>query len=340
MHSIIQRASANIGIVGAGAIASSVHLPVLKNILNAKVCWIADIDATLASAVARAYGIQPISIDVANPSLPSCDVAMLAIPVHSRNTWMEYFADKKIPLLVEKPFAVTEEEHRDYLKLFADIPIACGYMRRTYVSIRSLHKIVLEGWFGEIKRIRYSEGNRTTKTGFSSSTLDLSYRKGGGVLRDLGCHGIDALIFITGADEFQVDTSMIKWDDETDRQVISQFNLGWPKGIRRGSCPVDFTVSWISDQENRLVFDFEKAIISCGIGPDTKLLVRAPGIEEETGLSLDIRGARSSYQAFYLEWEEFLAAIEKGRSGKAEAATGLSTTQLVEAIYRVGGGAE
>jgi len=340
LRSIIERSSVAVGIVGAGTIASTVHLPVLKNIPNARICWIADIDGKLASEVGGAYGVASIPLDMGSPSLPPCDVALLAVPVHSRDAWMSHFAKARIPLLVEKPFAITEREHRDYLELFADVPVACGYMRRTYIGIRSLRKIARDGWFGDVKRIRYSEGGRITKTGFSSSTLDLGYRKGGGVLRDLGCHGIDALMFITGANEFQVSTCRIEWDGDTDRQVTTQFELGWGEGGRRGACPVDFSVSWIAEQDNRIEFDFETASVSCSTRPDPELLVRAPGSEQGTGLSLDIHGARSSYQAFYLEWEEFLAAVEKGGAGQFGAATSLSTTRLVEAIYRVGGGQE
>lgn len=93
MCSIVERSPVAIGIIGAGMIASTVHLPVLKNIPHARICWIADIDGKLASEVGGAYGVASIPFDMASPSLPSCDVALLAVPVHSRDAWMGYFAN-------------------------------------------------------------------------------------------------------------------------------------------------------------------------------------------------------------------------------------------------------
>ena len=161
----------------------------------------------------------------------------------------------------------------------------------------------------------------------------------GGVLRDLGCHGIDALLYITGAGGFHVSEATIAWDGETDRKVSSRFELQLPAQTRHGACPVEFVVSWISDEANELVLDFEKARVSCGPGPASGLSVRLSGNPEDIALSLGVRGARTSYQAFFLEWEDFLAATQEWRPGQFAAASSLLTTRLVDAIYRAGGAA-
>ena len=320
-------------------IASTVHLPVLKNIPDVAVGWVADVDGALADEVGKAYGVASVAIDLSRAILPACDVALLAVPVHARGGWIRYFAHRQVPLLVEKPFALDEAEHQEYLRLFGDTPVACGYVRRSYAAVRSLQRIVADQWFGELQRIRYSEGNRTAKTGLSSPTLDLSYRRGGGVLRDVGCHGIDALLHITGAGGFHVSEATIAWDGETDRKVRSRFELQLPAQTRHGTCSVEFVVSWISDEGNELVLDFETASVSCGPGPASGLSVRLSGNPEDIALSLGVRGARTSYQAFYLEWEDFLAATQEWRPGQFAAASSLLTTRLVDAIYRAGGAA-
>jgi len=271
--------------------------------------------------------------------LPDCDVALIATPVHSREQYLMELARRKVPVFVEKPFAITAVQHRRFMKVFGDTPIACGYMRRTYASIRSLRQIIAENWFGPVLRICYAEGARASKTGFGESTLDLSYKQGGGVLRDLGCHGIDAIGFITNADRFVINRAEIAWDSETDRHVDCQFDAICSSDDATKRYPVDFTVSWLADQPNQLVVEFERTIVTCGTKPDAELAVKSTVNMESVSFDLHTKGARSSYQSFFLEWEAFLDSVREGHAGEMAAAKCIWTTEVIEAIYQTGGGA-
>jgi predicted dehydrogenase len=172
----------------------------------------------------------------------------------------------------------------------------------------------------------------------ASKTLDMSYKNGGGVLRDLGCHGIDAILWITGAAQFRVETSKIEWDHETDRQVVSEFILSESDHLEE-ACPVQFSVSWLSEESNRMVFEFDHASVRAGIRPEGELEIASlPLTYGWTRLSVDVMGARSNYQAFYLEWQDIVNAYIRGQQGELSASSSLLTTHLVDEIYRVGGG--
>ena len=70
-----------IGIIGAGNISSTVHLPLLSCIENVSVKYIAD--TFDPKDLAKTYNTQSIKItDIT--SLPDCDIAVLAIPVGVR----------------------------------------------------------------------------------------------------------------------------------------------------------------------------------------------------------------------------------------------------------------
>jgi predicted dehydrogenase len=327
-----------IGIVGAGDITRLVHLPVLMNYEEVRVGWIADRDAQRVQNLGRAFGVEGRIVLNGDVLLPACDIALLATPVYARRPYLEYFGALGGSVLSEKPFALSTEEHRDYLALYAHSRIHCGYMRRTYATVRALRRMVRERWFGRLRRIRYSEGARVAKAAGASKTLDMSYRQGGGVLRDLGCHGLDAIVWITGATKCQVGTSTIEWDNETDRQVVSEFVLSESDHLE-AECPVHFSVSWLSEQSNRMVFDFDHASVRAGLRPDEGMEVASfPRKQEWTGFSVDISGARSSYQAFYLEWQDMAEAFKSGRQGELSAASSLLTTRLVDEVYQAGGG--
>ena len=338
MTTIDQMSPIQIGIVGAGDITRLVHLPVLKNYEEVRIGWIADRDAHRVRNLGGAFGVDRQIVLDSDILLPACDIALLATPVYARRPYLEYFGALGGAVLTEKPFALSTDEHHDYLGLCANSRIHCGYMRRTYATVRSLRRMVREQWFGRLRSVRYSEGGRVAKTAGASKTLDMSYKDGGGVLRDLGCHGLDVILWITGAAHFQVHTSKIEWDNETDRQVVSEFVLS-KNDQREDECPVHFSVSWLSEQSNRMVFEFDHASVRAGIRPEEGLEVASlPQKHGWTGLSVDVPGARSNYQAFYLEWQDVVDAYKNGREGELSAASSLMTTHLVDEVYRVGGG--
>ena len=329
-----------IGIVGAGEITRMVHLPVLKNVGGAHVAWIADLDAQRVQTLGRAFHVERRVVLEGVLNLPPCDVVLLATPVHARQPLLEYFGARGTSILTEKPFAVSEREHRRFLDICSNIQVGCGYMRRTFANVRALRHMLREGWFGKLRGIEYSEGGRVSKSGSSSKTLDMSYRMGGGALRDLGCHGLDTLLYMTAATDFNVLHSDIAWDKETDREVVSEFVLFLNNEKQETECHVRFAVSWLAPLSNTIVLEFERAKIRTGVHPEPGLEIQSASQEGRwMSMSLDMQGARSSYQAFYLEWEDVLASVRHATAGEFAASGSLLTTRLVDAIYERGGGA-
>jgi predicted dehydrogenase len=328
-----------IGIVGAGEITRLVHMPVLKNIAGATVAWVADLDVQRVRTLSRAFDVKRQIILDGEINFPPCDIVLLATPVFARRPYIEYFGARGIAVLTEKPFAVSQHEHQQYLELCQNNQIHCGYMRRTYASVRTLRQMVQEGWFGKLREIRYSEGGRVTKSASSPKTLDMSYRMGGGVLMDLGCHGLDALLYITGANDFKVVSSNIEWDQDTDRQVVSEFILSGISGKENSESPVRFAVSWLTPQSHTIILEFDNVKVRAGITPERGLELQGTSKGGRwMSMSLDVYGALSSYQAFYLEWEEVLSSLRDGTEGEFAASSSLMTTRIVDAIYQWGGG--
>lgn len=327
-----------VGIVGAGEITRLVHLPVLKSCADVDIVWIADLNERRVCDLGRAFDVEIRIVLDGRLQVPPCDIALLATPVFARRPYLEYFGDRGSAILTEKPFALSSEEHRSFLKLCEKNRIHCGYMRRTYATVRALRRIVQEQWFGPLRGIRYSEGGRVSKTAGASRTLDMSYKQGGGVLRDLGCHGLDVLFYITGASRFCVQTAQMEWDNETDRQVVSEFSLSG-MDHQATEYPVEFAVSWLMDHSNLIVFEFDHVRVRSGIEPGAELEIASLSDKDLwTRLTLDISGARSSYQAFFLEWQDILGAFRTGQPGELSAESALLTTALIDDLYRVGGG--
>jgi predicted dehydrogenase len=327
-------AAVRVGVVGTGGITTAVHLPVLRNLPGVEVAWLADRHAPAAAAAARAFGVGRVAALGDPLDLPDCDLALLAVPLHARAPYLRFFAGRGTAVFTEKPFAVTAAEHREYLGWFGGRPVACGYMRRTYAGVRALALLLRHGWLGPLRAIRYAEGARVTSGGAGAALLDRPHHEGGGVLRDLGCHGIDLVGVLTGQPAWRDVAAEIAWDGATDRQVRARFTLA----LADGPCAVDFAVTWLGDTANELALVFDRAVVATGLRPDGGLTIAdpAPGAPRRR-LDLDAGGARTFYQAFGLEWQAVLAGLAAGRAGEFDAAGSLWTTELVAALYAAGG---
>ena len=325
-----------VGIVGAGAITRSVHLPVLQCLPGAHVAWIADAADAAALEAAEGFGLRAVSLANGIASLPACDVVLLALPLHAREPYMKLFAERRTAILAEKPFARDVAEHRKYLGWLDGVPVACGYMRRTYAVVRALRRIVGAGWFGRLRAIRFAEGGRVTSGGSASLTLGRSYRDGGGVLNDLGCHGLDTIGFLTGADDLEVSRCAIEWDGANDRHVAASFIATTAEGA---ATEVDYTVSWLIDQPNEIEMRFDRCVVRAELQPGSRLELagEAPSADELV-VACELPGARTSYQAFYLEWEAVIEGLRRGVDpSDLSARDGLWTTSAIERLYRAGG---
>src|SRR6266702_3564987 len=189
----------SVGIVGAGAIARKMHLPVLLSMSDVRVDWLYDRDPGRALDLGKAYGVRVV--EAASPAqLPHSDVVLLAIPVEARNQYFETVAQQGGSVFCEAPFALTAAEHRRVAGLYSGSRVACGYMRRFYDSVQTVRQVLTEGWFGPLKRLRIAEGNRSRASGADTSFLDGSGSGAAcGVLTDLGSHSIDLALHLTQA---------------------------------------------------------------------------------------------------------------------------------------------
>lgn len=326
----------SLGIVGAGAIVQNSHLPVLVNLPNLKIDWIADIDNNRAKLLANAYSIPHIKLPEAPDKLPDCDVVLLAIPLLPRRLYYEMLSKRGISIFAEKPFALNSNEHSRLQSLFEPHKIGCGYMRRMYSTNQLLRRLIKESWFGPLRRIQIREGDRITKTGINNSYQDLNNKEGGGILINLGCHALDTAFYITGAKEFSVNKKDIVFDNHTDRKANGQVTFSSLFGQKNTMCEVDFCLSWLDRQKNtiELIFDNLTLISPIAPGGTIDILYRNQGVVSAQLNTRINNGATTSVQAFYLEWKEFLRGLEECRPSLMAAVSAEITAQLIDELLK------
>ena len=322
----------SVGIVGAGVIAKNMHLPILLSMQNVNVAWLTDADSVRGKQVADAYRVPYVELPASPRDLPECDVVLLAIPLVPRRLYYEQLAARGTAVMAEKPFAINNQDHKIFQRLFESHKIACVYQRRTYATNRLLRKIVEEEWFGRLHGISIFEGGRTTKTGVDQSYQDLSIKDGGGILINLGCHVIDLAFFITGAKGYSLSKSDIVFDGDTDRKACGEIIL-LDLNTRSGrQCPFKFCVSWLDYQPNTIELEFENVNIVCPISPNGKIDVRMNG-KSHSMAKLEPKendGASTINQAFFIEWDEFLRGFRECRPSMLSPEESEITSELID----------
>jgi predicted dehydrogenase len=348
----------SIGIVGAGEITRRVHLPVLSNIPDVRIAWLYDRRPDASQSLAKSYGLTALH-SIAAQALPPCDIALLAIPVDGRAEYLQRFATRGTAVFCEKPFARSAAEHSRFAAEFSPHELACGYMRRFFRSALLLRRIVAEGMFGQLESIDISEGNRSQGSGVDASFLD-DPRLGAarGVLTDLGSHTIDMALYLTAAGGFEVQSCVRVLDDGVDRKVTALVKLlptpeSRPAGTLspaassaaslipghggagsvRGAVDLNYGVSWLDAQENRVRLNFPTTSVWSDLGVDATVYCGDPR-RPQAGIALSSgdTGATTYNQAFYLEWRNFLDSFRARRESLISARSALLTTTLVEAL--------
>lgn len=327
----------SIGVIGTGTIARQVHLPVLAATPNARVAWVADAVADSARRVGRAYGVPHIALPNPLDQLPKCDAVLLAIPVGVRESYYPILAKQRIGVLVEKPFATSVEQHRRIAEQFEPERIACGLMRRAYANTQLLQTMVQEQWFGPLEVLSIAEGGRAMRTGADRMYIDDRRLGGGGVLLELGYHNLDLALFITQASSYEIIDQEIIQDGDIDRKVTATVQLVNVGTQSDANCRLDYCVSWLHQQPNVIQLTFPEATVVVGTTPDARMEIRPRGGRRARAtIQPPEAGARTPYQAFFLEWEHFLRGLGEGRPSMFSAASCELVTTLIADIYQRG----
>lgn len=320
-----------IGILGAGSVVELYHLPVLRNLAGASIVWFCDKDLARARRLQRACRGAQAHAQIED--CPDVDIVLVAIPVGYRREPLRHIFRSGWHALCEKPFAVTLAEHDALVAEAArsGVQIGAGLMRRYYGGTIAARRLIASGAFGAVERVWAAEGARMLATGHEEGWYQSDRQAaGGGVLMETGSHLIDQAFRILGVSGFtspQCQQTVYK-DIDLETRVTSDLEI---PGSRR----IEFAlaVSRLNDFRGGIHIRLSNATLKVGVLPDAPLVVlgvdgTALGRIEGDG------GANHVYQAFYLEWEDFVAQCTTGQSAAVSAETARHGTAFIEACYR------
>jgi predicted dehydrogenase len=318
-----------VGIVGCGNITATIHLPILMNIPNVSVEYLADLQPP--HTLAADFGSRAIGIEK-NVPLPDCDVLFLATPVGARKDYIEEFGPRDVFIFAEKPFALCGQQHEEFLSLANNV--SCNYMKTTFGSITQLKQIMSSRLFGPLRRVIMTEGGIVGATGKSRTHYQTDPSlSGGGILMERGCHSLSQLSHVLEGFSFSVKHAEIKWINALDIDVETIID-------GKGDYTVDirYHLSLIRPVGNRARFEFETACVDFDhTDPSSRLRVTNRDGDSEFYLDRDSAMASSVIQSFYLKWDSVINAYSGRVPIDSAIETSITTTRLIDSIYEAGG---
>lgn len=186
-----------IGLVGCGAIARQVHLPLLHGRTDVRVAALAESDADLLAETSRQFlGTEAYSTMEEMLDRATIDAVIVTLPSGLHASAACAVLDAGLHLYLEKPLATSIEDATAVIESWrrAGTVGMMGFNCRANPLVLELRDLMQGGRAGVLQHLR---------TVFSIAAREMPAWKqhrlsGGGALLDLGAHHIDLIRFVTG----------------------------------------------------------------------------------------------------------------------------------------------
>jgi predicted dehydrogenase len=321
-----------VGIIGAGTIVENVHLPVLLTTAGVNVAWVVDVDHTRASAIARAYGCRTVRLPADLAELPQADVYLLATPYGVRRPYFEALKKRSAAIYVEKPFAKTVAEHDWICALFAANQIADGYQKRSWGPAAYVKNVIDSGMFGRLKAVRFELGSpRTTGSRYGANPM----LGGGGILMEIGCHGIDLALFLLEATDLHLKHGTMIVEDGYDLHTDGKFGIDCAK---LGKVNFQIVASALQFTANSFVLEFENAKAAFSLFTWKGLHIETRSGSQFTLDPVEPLQPLTVNQNFHCHWGAFIEALQSGKPNHSNAAQSRLTAKALDQLYAVAPG--
>ena len=200
----------NILLLGAGAVTEHLHLPALERLDWLGGCEIVDPDSAVLARLRSQWPQARFSATgfaEAAERARSFDTVVVALPNKLHFEACKLFLDTGLPVLCEKPLALTAAAclALDDIATQSKAPLGVAMARRHSVAFRAMLASLQQGMVGDIQRIEVSHGGLYE---WPSVTGEPFRAENGGVLADMGVHFLDLCARVAGPLE------LVSYDDD------------------------------------------------------------------------------------------------------------------------------
>jgi predicted dehydrogenase len=323
-----------VAVVGCGAITDLYYAPALKELSaigEATATAFYDPDQSRTAAMQSRFPDSIVLQDLSNLNKEICDLAVIASPVAFHAEQCIEVLRKGLPVLCEKPLAVTSSEARSMIAAAdsANQVLAVGHYRRFLPSAAAVKELLDSECFGPIQSFHCREGVRFNWPAQSSSFFKKS-QGGGGVLLDLGVHVLDLLYWWFG-----IPSSTSYADDsmggmESNCTVRLDYGAGFSGEVR-------LSRDW--DLRSLYTFVFEKASVEWAPANADTITIKLNGMEHDMKASIlgnakrNNGGGKTHQQGFLSHLRAVIKKVRGESSDYIDARDALANLTIIEQCY-------
>lgn len=257
-----------VALLGCGAVARQYYSPALRELekINcAAVAAVFDPNPHRAASLRQVFPAAASLGSLDELSRHNVDLAIVASPTRYHAEQSIHALNQGISVLCEKPMAATVVEAEAMLQAAraAQKILAVGLFRRFFAATQTIREFLSQRLLGEVKSFSYTEGSRFFFfwPAQSASFFEKSEAKGG-VLLDLGAHGLDLLLWWLG------EPTAVSYQDDAMGGVEAncRIELRFAEGF---TGKVQFSRDW--SLPNRCIIECERGWLGWPMGAADKL---------------------------------------------------------------------
>ncbi len=311
----------NLGLVGAGGIASAYFAALNGENAAAKIVAVADTRPDVAAELARRSGARAFSSHTDLERSGMCDGIILCTPPSTHADIAIDFLSRKIPVLCEKPLSIGEDSAS---RMFAaavrnSTLLGMASKFRSVPAIRAAARLIEEGSLGALMMVENTFSGRIDMRNRWNSNPVVS---GGGVIIDNGTHSADTLRMLCGPIA-SVLASTVSGPQglsvEESAQLLLRFANGTAGRVAL-SWSADFMLDW-----------FVRIVGTEGVA---EVGWRVSRMRRTGGDWVQFAGGYDKTEAFRGQIEEFCKALRGEPNALARGEEAFHSVSVIQAAYR------
>lgn len=239
----------HIGIIGCGAVAQIIHLPILKKISGIKIKAICDVDKRKILAIKEKYGIEAAYTDLKKFFVENeFDAVMILTPTNTHKEIAEMAAEYCKSLFIEKPVTRTYKETEELRKFLEkkNVNVMVGFNMRFRPDAMLMKSLIEAKEFGEpyLVRVGWFRPRSSTQSWF----VNKSYA-GGGVIMDLAINIVDLAMWMLNYPEIY---SVTAYNFYHTTKNVEDSSTAMIK--TKTDQVINFEVSWVLSNEHEFFY--------------------------------------------------------------------------------------
>lgn len=319
----------NIGIIGCGAIAQIIHLPILKKMPNVKIKAICDVDKRKITAIKEKYNIEFAYTDLKKFFVENdYDAVMILTPTNTHKEIAELAGEYCKSLFIEKPVARTYKETEELKKILEkkNVNVMVGFNMRFRPDAMLMKSLVEAKEFGipYLVRVGWFRPRSSTQAWFVNRMY-----AGGGVIMDLAINIIDLAMWMLNYPDIY---SVTAYNFYYTTKNVEDSATAMIK-TKNGQV-INFEVSWVLSNENE--FFYFNLFGTEGAGLLNPLRVfKQVGTSQMDLMNYNKTAPTNFYlKSFENELKHFFAAVNGLGRWVSTINEAASRMKLIEAIYK------